>query len=585
MLRISRFVTQCKAPRTRPEVYTLVDSMAREQVARELAAHLGPSLSKQAGVVHIRQLRIRIEIRGGTLDRRVLIETWVRAIGRQLFTALAYPHGGGHFEIQRAPSAAHFRAELVRDLLSGAAEGRWAYRSHAAVLRMPRAVGVLAILRENPTEIAETLEALNVLGALEQALSILDDLACEEIFRAIAASGSAAIEAPWQEVLAALTRVIARHSLSRGMPVDSRMQALRMFTLARSSGVRLGPRVWFTALTALALLSENGELWTDSQRTPERICGRTLTPDVAEFLSFLRHGDRGLVGAAHSPYAAQLRAALDAAALRVPEPVISRSEPAPWLDFEGASLLLLTGPLMRLGWAADWRGVAREASLYALACALRGPFNPAVPFVDRDAALFAGIFGEASASGLRGFFIGSAPPAGRAKDWPSSMDSLAAALLAWRTARLPGFRKAARAAIVRQFLTAPGRVRVEEQRVTIALAPRPVYVALRIGSLDDPVERMSPGSWPAPRIPHGGFVVEPYRDSFEHLRHGNSTARPAVAPHGAGEPSSQCAIARAGVSRPGDLRNRDRRHPRKRRLHGRSLAPRSRLAGQPAAHR
>jgi hypothetical protein len=68
------------------------------------------------------------------------------------------------------------------------------------------------------------------------------------------------------------------------------------------------------------------------------------------------------------------------------------------------------------------------------------------------------------------------------------MDSLAARLIAWWTARLPGFRKAARTAIVRQFLIAPGRVRVEETRVVVSLSPQPVFAALRTGSLDEAVE-------------------------------------------------------------------------------------------------
>ena len=172
----------------------------------------------------------------------------------------------------------------------------------------------------------------------------------------------------------------------------------------------------------------------------------------------------------------------------MPEPLVSHSEPESWREFSGASLLLLTGPLVRLGWAAAWRGVARQASLYALGCAIRGTFDPAVPDLDRDAALFAGIFGEPSLSALRACYAASTPPVDGAVDWPSVMDSLAARLIAWWTARLPGFRKAARTAIVRQFLIAPGRVRVEETRVVVSLSPQPVFAALRTGSLDEAVE-------------------------------------------------------------------------------------------------
>jgi hypothetical protein len=488
MLRIGRFVTECQVPKGRPEVYGLVDSIAREQFAHELSARIGPSLSRQPGVVRIERLRIRIELRGRTLDRGRLIDAWTRAVCRQLFTALAYPHGGGQFEIHRADSAPHFRAEFIRDLLSGAAQSRWYYRSRAAALKLPCADGVLAALREDPGEIAETLEALAALGELEPAIAILDDVACEEIFRAIAASDGAPLEERWQEALASIARVFRRHPPSRGLRLDSRAQALRMFALARGMDVRLGPRVWFTALTALALLAGNGELWTASGRPPEQICGCRLAPDVAALLRFVRDGAAGTVGAAASAHSQLLMAALDAAGLRVPDPVVSQSEPEPWRELEGASLLLLTGPLVGLGWAADWPGVARQATLYALGCAIRGGFDPAMPAIDRDAAVFAGIFGEASLPGLRGFFAASAPPLEGAADWPSAIDSLAARLITWWTARLPGFRKATRAAIVRQFLTAPGRVRVEEKRVLVSLVHQPAFVALRIASLDEAVE-------------------------------------------------------------------------------------------------
>ena len=486
MLRIARFVTRCQAPKGRPDVYSLVDSMAREQLAGELSSTLGPSLSQQTGVIRIRRLRVRIVVRGRHVDRTRLMEAWVRAICRQLFTALAYPHGGGQFEIHRAPSAAHFRAEFIRDLLGGIAAGRWYYRDREEILKLPRAGGVLAALRESPAEIAATLEALASLGALEPAAAILDDIALEEIFRTLSADGTVRLQAPWTEVLTSITRVLARHPPSRGLRLDSRSQALRLFALARGMGVLLGPRLWLTALTALALLSENGELWTDSARSPERICGQRLSPNVIALLQFLREGAEGTLGAPFL-HAKLLREALGAVGLPVPEAVVSQAEPEPWREFDRASLLLLTGLLVQLDWPSSWPGVARQATLYALACAVRGTFDPAIPTLDRDAALFAGIFAEASTSGLRGFFAASAPP-DEAADWPSAMDSLAGRLITAWTARIPGFRKAARPAIMRQFLDAPGRVRVEAKRVVVSLAPQPVFVALRIASLDEPVD-------------------------------------------------------------------------------------------------
>ncbi len=477
MLRIARLVTTCHAPADRREVYSLVNSIARDQLAGELSARLGPSLARQTGVVRIRRLHVRIVLRGRSFDRRRLIDAWVQAICRQLFTALAAPPGSARFEVERAPSTAHQRAAFVRDLLSGAASGKWYYRDRESILRLPRAEGVMAALREEPGEIAATLEALAGLGTLEAALAILDDLALEELFRAIA-KGEILTDPAWPEALAAIARVLARHRPSRGLRLDSRAQALRLFTLARGMHVNLSPRVWLTMLTALALLAENGELWAASPRSVERICGRPLTPDTIALLEALR----GSFAEATAPLRPALLSVLDAAGLSVPAPAIAAAEPAPWLEFDGASLLLLTGPLLRLGLAPDWREAAGRARLYALGCALRGAFDPAIPEVDRNAALFAGLFGELQASALRPFF------AGPGTDWRAVMDSEAARLIAFWTAQIPGFRRASREAMVRQFLTAPGRVRVEEKRVAVVLAPRPYYVALRIASLDGPVE-------------------------------------------------------------------------------------------------
>jgi hypothetical protein len=487
MLRIDRFVIQCRAPRHRLEARSLADSIAREEIARELGARLGPSLPRQAGVVRIRRLRVRIEVRGRAINRSRLIDAWVRAICRQLFTALAYPHGGGQFEIHRAATTAAFRAEFIRDLLSGAASGRWEYRGREALLRMPRAEGVRAALSEAPGEIADTLAELAKLGSLESAVAILDDLVCEQLFRRIATSGGVTTEGPWEEILALVTRVLMQYPPSRGLGVDSRAQALRMFALAQGMDVRLGPRVWLTVLTALALLAANGELWTGSPRTVEQICGLRLSPDVIALLEYARGAMRAGEAAAREPQ--QLRNALKAAGLREPEPVVSQSEPQPWREYEGASLLFLTGPLLPLGWAAAWSGSARQAALYALGCAVRGVFDPAIPWVDRDAALFAGLFEEASASGLRALLAATPPPSGSA-DWPSAVESFASRLITVWASGIPGFRRAGRDAIVRQFLKSPGRLRVEESRVLVSLAPRPFFVALRIASLDEPVERV-----------------------------------------------------------------------------------------------
>jgi hypothetical protein len=78
-----------------------------------------------------------------------------------------------------------------------------------------------------------------------------------------------------------------------------------------------------------------------------------------------------------------------------------------------------------------------------------------------------------------------------ADDWPAAFDLLAEKLIGEFTLLVPGFRRASREAIVRQFLHKPGRVRIGEQVISVVLAPSPFHVALRIARMDDPVQSVS----------------------------------------------------------------------------------------------
>ncbi len=473
MLRIARFEMKCRAPAGREDVYALASSVAREQLATELSAFLGPSLSRQPGFVRIRLLRVRLVVRSSAVDRGQLLDGWVRAITRQLFTALAYPAGGGQFEIQRSPSGAHFRAEFIAALLAGTAPGNWAYRQYARILALPRAEAVMAVLREDPAELLDLLDALEAVGSFEAALALPGEAELEELFRAIATQpGIPGGFAPAD--FADIARILERHPPIRGLSLEGRAQALRLFVLARREGVLPGPRAWHAALAALRMLSENAALWWASPLTVEQICGRPLPAAVAELLELLRAAPSA------RPH---VLAALAAAGLPRPASAASAAS-EPWRELDRASLLLLAGAVLRLDWHREWQSDPRgfQCFLYGVAAAVRGSFNAAVPFADPDAALFAGIFGEPSLEALRRFFAADS----RAARIPESAD----ALLAWFTARVPGFRRAAPEAIVRQFLSSPGRVRVEEQRVLVHLAANPVFLAVHIASLDEPLERV-----------------------------------------------------------------------------------------------
>jgi hypothetical protein len=153
-----------------------------------------------------------------------------------------------------------------------------------------------------------------------------------------------------------------------------------------------------------------------------------------------------------------------------------------WIDLERASLLLLIRPLLAMPWRLEWRHdpLALQSLLYGLACEIQNQFDPRVPRLDRSAAALAGIFGDAVLTPMRRFF--------GASDRAPLLRTIASELIAKFTAMLPGFRKAEQAAIVRQFLCTPGRIRVDDESVLVVIEPNPWFAAVRIASLDHPIE-------------------------------------------------------------------------------------------------
>jgi hypothetical protein len=121
-------------------------------------------------------------------------------------------------------------------------------------------------------------------------------------------------------------------------------------------------------------------------------------------------------------------------------------------------------------------------TLAGLALSALGRFDPEVKELDPAVALFAGFTGDPDMERMRTAFRES----GRAEE----LDRMAAAAVLEFGSRIRGFRKAPRQAVVRQFLARPGRIRVDEERVFVILAPNPFHIALHISGMDGPVERV-----------------------------------------------------------------------------------------------
>ena len=125
-IEIDQFVTRCRLPPNRRHIADLADRLARERFAAELSQRLGPSLGN-VGVVRIRRLQIRLRMNAGRVNEEALMQSWLAAFSRELFSALAYPSGAGPMGILRYDSAAAYHAAFLRDLVRGEAAG-WQYR-------------------------------------------------------------------------------------------------------------------------------------------------------------------------------------------------------------------------------------------------------------------------------------------------------------------------------------------------------------------------------------------------------------------------------------------------------------------------
>jgi hypothetical protein len=523
---IDKMATRCRASRRHEAAARLVDRVARQRLATELTELIGPALARQAPVVRIRRLSVKLELAASEMSEDTLTAVWARAVARSLFEALAYPTGSGSIQIVRADSPAAFRAAFLRDLLSARAGGRWEYAEFDELLRLPPIEAAVSLLLREPEDLVATLVALDGSPALRHLISGLDQMALERLFIAIARLNRGDPTAPL--TLADLlwtAREASDAPLPHGLALDGRRQALWIFVRTRGGEGR-PPRRIFHALLALSSLLEWPRLLVpDTPDVPhsleelERRTGRRLPSAVSSLLLQLAgeaEADRRAGTSRGDPSLVQLLAAVDRLRPLAPTaaPAPERSE-TPWIEIESASLLLLAGIVQRLGWDVlrsdsllePWGGHRFfQVLLSGIGSAVLERLVTESEALDPAVVFFAGMEREPNMIGLR-HSLASINADGRrqllarllpentddgiAVDWAATFDALAAKLIHEFASLIRGFREAPRPAIVRQFLRTPGRVQTSEQVVSVLLASSPYHVALHISGMDDPLPSVS----------------------------------------------------------------------------------------------
>jgi hypothetical protein len=187
-----------------------------------------------------------------------------------------------------------------------------------------------------------------------------------------------------------------------------------------------------------------------------------------------------------------------------------------WIDSDLASLFLLVPVLLRLGWphrirtSRCWDEYGPRALTYTLAgaaLAIAGrPPEPAV--ADRGLLLFAGWTGEPDVRGFRRWLEATSVdercdllvsllsegevPAEAASGWESAFQTLAHALVRRFADDLRGFRRSSDRFVIERFLSTPGRVLIEPDRLLVSLRPNPLWVAVHLSGGDSPVD---PAGW------------------------------------------------------------------------------------------
>jgi hypothetical protein len=270
-LRIDKFDTTCHVPPQRRKDAEVVDQLARGRFARDLGAHLGPSLAHQPAIIRIRRLPMRVIVPASELNEDALSLRWRQEFGKALFTALAYPAGAGPLEVFRADSIAGFAASAIRDLLNGTAPDKWQYAEFESFFRRGSTQAALALICEWPRQSLAVLLHLAEKRVLSQLLARFEDGALERVFAVLAPSTEAETKTLSLADLIAVAKLVLEHVPDKVLALRSRSYALSLFVEAQQARQPLpSPRVLYHALLALGVLLNEDVFWPGIPRGESR---------------------------------------------------------------------------------------------------------------------------------------------------------------------------------------------------------------------------------------------------------------------------------------------------------------------------
>ncbi len=516
-LSIERFATRCRVPQQVNGDRALMERVARGRFASECASQLRSRMASHAGVVRIRRLRVQLRVGPAQLQEETLACLWAAAFVRELLRALSYPSGAGPVEIVRSGSGAEYLAGLIRDLIAGVASQRWEYEEFRELFGLHTSDAVVVVLRQEPTQIIPILLTLEDWGWLNRVAACFTESHWEELFAAMESKESSEqilsiddIVTVGQLMLEHAPPVSLSRMKSRGLALEFFLAALRgqAGTEARTISLR---RV-FVALHALAaLLDEKDSTARESSRLRALRAVRTtdgpddiawkLTPNI----------DRPIENASNANKAklAQLVSEISATM------GLKNSPASEVISSQCAGLFLLIGILERLEWperiarsslGAAYGSRAITYTLAGLGLAILNRFTETPNRVDPGLALFSGWINDPHLGGFCRFLISESSHARRellaslcgqgefdkwSESWEVAFDYLADNVIREFAVRIRGFGKASRSFLVKNFLSLPGRIRIEDTKLVVSLPPNPFNVVLHLSGMDDPVEAVS----------------------------------------------------------------------------------------------
>lgn len=527
-LTIHKLSTRCRSPKTVERASALVEETARQLLPSELGDHLGPSLDRLPEVVRLKQLRVQVKVPARKLNARSLASIWARALTLSLHQALAHPPGdGASISLRRYESDVAYKAAMLHHLATQGVRPCWEFPELQQRQGASSADATASILAEDPAHIFPVMAEMELHGWLDSLLASLDELSLERIMQAVASTEADPAGLSLQRFLELGNAASRNGQLRRQWAFAGRRQAIRLWTRLHPRFTLRdtwhGLRLWLRFLEMPALLSlRDPALLADAIPYPPWCAAivssgatssepsRTLATSVAPSTALIRPA---AFSSAPRQSSAELFSILRALQPLVPSAstsLISPGAPAAatpgaslqWMVSDCAGILLMTLTVQRLNlWrfahTPDFKrsGGPRAFSFWLAAIGMKlfrnwkagDPIDPAV-------ALFAGILGAPDVAGMREFFartdVAAVSEFVQADTWNNSFEAAATELARSFAARVCGFRRASREAVVRQFLRVRGRICVEPARVLAVLDRTPWSVALRLSGMDAPIQNI-----------------------------------------------------------------------------------------------